>query len=296
MRYVGVKFTSGGRIGHRFKDQTTARIISQLYGLKYVHTPYPDHDIEWNKFLGFDEDEITLDDVSDKNHIEIRTTAWVGMPLNNIKAILDNHPEDETVFVFSESARVMLEQIEKPDYDEVARLLRRKYINKRKTFPVVNYFSKDKINVAFHIRRGSDIDPKSETATAPWRYTQLSYYKNVIEKLTKVLGGTAEFHVYSQGTEEEFSSLVDRGAKLHLVPFPPRNYYSLFQSFDHMIRADIFVTAVSAFSYFVSWMNPNVIINLPVKQVVKLPPDESRVLLSNPDGSFDEKKLLQELQ
>jgi len=288
VRYAAVKFTSGGRIGHRFKDQITARIAASLFKLTYAHTPYPDHDLYWDEFLGFGEGEAQLRDVARKCRlVEIKNTAWTGLNLDFVRNITAQHPEQNTAFIFSESARLLPEQLTYESYDPIIKYLRYKYQNKRRIYPIVEYFdAAPMINIALHIRRGPDIDPRSSDCRASWRFTSIDYYKNIISNIRVVLGNTAKFHIYSQGHEKDFQSLMASDVKLHLVPYPPRNYYQLFQSFHHMCLADVFVTAVSAFSYFISWMNPNCIINLPVRDVVKLP-TEDRFITSNKNGDFN---------
>lgn len=303
MRYVAVNFTSGGLTGHRFKDQTTAKIAAQLYDLKYVHTPFPhgtwpEH--QWEDFLGFGDNEIKIEelDFSKINKtININKNAWFGLDLDFVTNIINRHPEDNTLFLFTESARIMLEQLPKSQRDLIVDDLRNKYWEKRKTSPITEYFDKSKINVALHIRRGDDV---KEGALAAWRATELTYFEKIIKNINNSLvGPEIDFHIYSRGNIDEFDSLLKNNSNIyvHLNPFPP-NYQKLFVSFHHMMIADIFVTSVSAFSYFIGYMNKNCIINyakpcppeIGCGSVVSFPLEE-RFIQSNAEGNFDENKL-----
>jgi len=289
-RYAGVRFTSGGRIGHRFKDQTTARIAALLFDLQYAHTDYPDHDVAWNQFLGFGADEVQLDSISGHKTVHINKNAWCGLDLSYVEAIVQNNQQEDVVFQFSESARLMLEQISKENRDRITSLLKAKYQQRRQLDPVTNYFDPEATNVALQARRGPDVDPKHRGAYATWRYTPLSYYEGIVKNLRNTLPGKVHFHFYSQGDPSDFLPLSEReDVFLHLAQ--PNQPGLLHQAFDHMIRADIFVTAVSAFSYMVSHFTAGAIINLPVQRVVELSP-EDRVFLSQLDGGFEAERLL----
>jgi hypothetical protein len=300
MRYTTALLVTGGATGHRFKDQLTAKIAARLYDLKYVHNPFPKDawdEYKWEDFLGFGDNELYLPQMGwppRQNQkklkvVRIDKTAWCGSDLNYVEKITKNNSDENTIFVFTESARILLEQIPKNIRDSIVSELRAKYWNRRKLKPVDEYFNKNKLNVALHIRRGKDVTLDRPTA---WRYTNNYYYINIIKNIRKALPSRdIDFHVYSEGTSEEFEEFKNLGnVYIHLCPWPPKDYWDLFVSFHHMVIADIVVTATSEFSYFVAHMNPNYILTLPIKSVVKLPKEE-RFAKTNIDGSFDNESL-----
>lgn len=281
---------TNGRLGHRFKDQFTGKIASRLWDLVYVHYPLPDDvhkEYRWEPFLGFGDNEYQFGqlDLSCFKIVKIEETAWCGSDLSKVDAIIKAHPEDHTLFVFTESARILLEQLDKNLRDGLTNELRQKYFNRRKASPVKNYFDSTKLNVALHVRRGEDVAPGTP---ANWRATSDAYYHGVIEHIKKALPKRdIHFHLYSEGPPEIFESYKNiNNLFLHFSAWPPRDFQDLFDAFDHMIRADILVTATSEFSYLLSHMNPNITITLPVQRVCELPL-EDRHIKSKEDGSFD---------
>jgi hypothetical protein len=210
------------------------------------------------------------------------------MDLDYIKKVISNHLEDGTIFVFKRAARVLLEQVDVSTQQQIVSMLRSKYRKKREVDPVISYFDTNKLNVAIHIRRGKDVRLDKLTA---WRYTENQYYINIIKNLNKALPLDIEYHIYSEGNAEEFEEFAFLpNTFVHLCPWPPSDYKELFKTFHHMVSADILITATSEFSYFLGWMNPNYILTLPAKSVVKFPISD-RFASTKIDGSFEEERL-----
>lgn len=296
MRYVTAALVSGGFCGHRIKDQWTARIAAHLWGLTYVHFSFPKDtwpvngrlpdETKWEPFLGFGDGETLFSqlELSQLKIVRIDKTEWCGLDLDYVDHIIKSHPEDNVLFFFTESARILLEQLNRKDRETMITEIRSKYSHKRKLNPVVSYFNRNKLNVAVHVRRGADVAPDGR---APWRATSDSYYLQIISNIRAVLPQfEIDFHIYSEGPPSIFEIYRGPGIYFHFCPWPPTNYQDLFTSFHHMITADILVTATSEFSYFCAHMNPNITITLPVARVCELP-KENRHLRSNLDGTFE---------
>lgn len=166
MRYVTAALVSGGACGHRIKDQWTARIAAHLYGLTYVHYPFPKDtwpvngrlpdEPQWESFLGFGDGELQFHqlDLSQLKIVRIDKTEWCGLDLNYVDSIISAHPEDNVLFFFTESARILLEQLDKGNKNAVLSNLYGKYWNRRQQTPVKSYFNQNKLNVAMHVRVG----------------------------------------------------------------------------------------------------------------------------------------------
>lgn len=287
MRFVTAGLVSGGFLGHRQKDQLTAIIASKLYDLTYVHNPFPRDKWEedrWDPFLNFGEGHIKIwqIDWSCFNTILFNKTAWGGSDLNYIKEIIDTNTKDNTFFIFTESARILLEQISKEDRDSIVKTLREKYWNRRLSDPVSSYFNPDKLNVAIHVRRGQDVAPGGRAHHS--RYTPDSYYLNIIQNLKQHLP-PSDFHIYSEGGLELFSEYF-KLKDIYVHSCSRQDYPNLFITFHHMITSDILVNASSEFSYFTSYMNPNITITSSTQGACELAPDD-RHLIATPDGEFD---------
>lgn len=294
MHFVSAGLVTGGRTGHRFKDQLTAKIASKLWpNLTYVHNPFPNEPNQenlWEMFLGSGDDKIQLSQLYESllneriKLIKFDTTAWTGLELSQVESTFTKYSlDDHILFFFTESARILLEQVNSKIRNAVVEELRQKYQSRRKTQPIQSYFDSNLINVAIHIRRGPDVAPGQP---ADWRATSDSYYLAVIENLRKILPKKPQFHIYSEGDLEilaAFKNIPD--VQIHSCPWGT-DYQKLFENFHHMITADILVNATSDFSYMTSHYNPNITITLPVRDVCKLP-DELRHIKANSDGSFD---------
>lgn len=293
MRYATAALVSGGATGHRTKDQWTARIAAHLYSLTYVHYPFPKDtwpvngrlpdEPRWESFLGFGDGEIQFHqlNLSQLKIVRIDKTEWCGLDLNYVESIIKAHPEDNVLFFFTESARILLEQLDEGNRNAVLSNLYGKYWNRRQQESVKSYFNQNKLNVAMHVRRGTDVAPSGR---APWRATADSYYHGIIENIRKALPQYPfDFHIYSEGPASIFESYQRiPDVYFHFCPWPPTNYQDLFTSFHHMVTADILVTATSEFSYFCAHMSRGLTITLPIERVCELPINDDRHLTSSP--------------
>lgn len=100
----------------------------------------------------------------------------------------------------------------------------------------VSFEERDRLIVAVHVRRG-DVDEREAERFTPNEHVALQ-----IDELSRSLAPLPhEFHVYSEGDEEDFGPIRDR-AILHLGG-------DVFECFESLISADIFVMAKSSFSY-----------------------------------------------
>jgi len=247
MRYVTSLLVTGGATGHRFKDQLTSRIAAALYNLTYVHSPFPKDLYDehlWEGFLGFGDDHPKFYEIdfSKLKQVRIDKNAWRGSDLNYVEQIIKSHPEDNVIFIFTESARILVEQLNPDLRYAVINALRTKYWNRRAKQPIISYFDKDAINIALHVRRGKDVTLDKPTA---YRYTKNEYYVNIIKNLRKTIPYKTEFHIYSEGKIEEFKEFTNiPGVHVHLCPWPPADYSDLFNTFHHMVTADILVRLI----------------------------------------------------
>lgn len=103
----------------------------------------------------------------------------------------------------------------------------------------LKYFDKEKQNIAIHIRKYTQTDCDLNPRREYFDESKKDYYINLINKLDN---NKVDFHIYSQGKEEEFNFLNKNNIKLHIEENPLVSLY-------HMINSDIFITANSSLSY-----------------------------------------------
>ena len=110
------------------------------------------------------------------------------------------------------------------------------------------------LQIAVHLRRG-DVSATQNTD----RYTPDEKILSLIEQLTQALRNLNrpfEFHIYSQGSPENFSAYEQLGCHVHLNQDALNDLLALSQ-------ADILVIAKSSFSYVAGLLNPGLVIYEP---------------------------------
>jgi hypothetical protein len=103
----------------------------------------------------------------------------------------------------------------------------------------LKYFNKAKQNISIHIRKYTqtdcDLNPRREYFNKDKQHFYLELIKNLDTPNT-------EFHIYSQGEEEDFDFLKGNNIFLHIEENPLISLY-------HMINSNILITANSSLSY-----------------------------------------------
>lgn len=108
-----------------------------------------------------------------------------------------------------------------------------------------NRVSKLGTQVAVHVRRPNPVDTRLAGADTPD-----AYYLGVIARIRAEAADAKplEFHVYSQGKEEDFEVYREQSCELHLNDSP-------FATFVALAEADILVTAPSSLSYTAAFLS-----------------------------------------
>lgn len=99
-----------------------------------------------------------------------------------------------------------------------------------------DHFKNNKINVAVHVRRHNSMDSRIEGTNTPDQY-----YLNIMNNI-RLDNNNVLFHIYSQGSPDNFNMYKNSDVVLHLNE-------SLFDTFTGLVAADILVTSASSFSY-----------------------------------------------
>jgi hypothetical protein len=103
-----------------------------------------------------------------------------------------------------------------------------------------DYFKNNKFNVSIHIRRENAHDKgmAGKRVTTP-----NSYYLNIMNKIRKKHNDkNILFHIYSQGSIENFKELASDNVVFYLD-------YDIIETFKGLVAADILVTSPSSLSY-----------------------------------------------
>jgi hypothetical protein len=103
-----------------------------------------------------------------------------------------------------------------------------------------DFFKNNKFNIAIHIRRENSHDKglAGQRATTP-----NSYYLNIMNKIReKYNGKDILFHIYSQGSINNFKDLIDDNVLFYLD-------HDIIETFEGLVAANVLVTSPSSLSY-----------------------------------------------
>lgn len=247
-------------VGHQAHNWLVAWQLAYHYDLQFVHAPFcgnhtePQIDVPvkfWEDFLGFGQNEIEESQLSKHiQHIKLPFLPWKqNLWLNNTcdntiwKQTIEQHCADNVLFECSKNQFMRLDQ---PGLQH--HILKAKYWEAQRKQPRMSIFDNAKLNVAIHIRRG-DIIPGTSTQD---RWADIGIYINIINQIHTLCGNCAVFHIYSDGTHEDLKELIGLpNIVLHLRE-------DVFNTFHHMIIADIFVIGKSSFSALAGYLCNNI--------------------------------------
>ena len=196
-------------------------ICSKFYNLKFHYRPFGLIEHNYNNdtiFIDKKEELINL-----KNNIE------------NVDLTLYNYKIHTTQTIFSFFEQNMDELCKSEQMSFIKQCF---WANKERDF-----FKNGKINVAVHIRRLNSHDGGLRNAGERVT-TGNNYYLNIINTIrNKYQHKNLLFHIYSQGTPNNFSEFLNQeDMMLHLND-------DVDNSFIGMVAADILVTSPSSLSY-----------------------------------------------
>jgi hypothetical protein len=137
-------------------------------------------------------------------------------------------------------------------YKTITQSLRFKYWNFKEK--INDGVEKKKLKICVHIRRG-DVS-ESENS---FRYTKNSYLTKKIEVVYKTIlsfGLTPSLFIFSQGVRANFKEFER---------FDPKYYlnHDDFQTFNHLVEADILIMAKSSFSFVAALLNEKIVLYEP---------------------------------
>ncbi len=304
MKYITTKTHNGNSgIGHRFANFIVPLILAERYNLKYIYQPIVEKDessihwaapkLKWNDFLNFGENELTIKDLP--QNIKI-----INLPLespNNYnkvyQTILSNlrFNRDALLYEISSEGDGQFIEIDWEFYKN--NHLKNKYNNSLMVKNFKNYFSKDYINCAIHLRRE---DVSWETQYNRWK--DLDYYLSLIEQVSNIqFNKPLMFHIYSSKMPRPevkrlivYKSIMDLNMEFHIDE-------DLFSTFYHLTKADIFISGQGSFSLMANYLADGIKLTTPWHFHWKdFPEDIQDITPIDPVGIFDSNKLLKSIE
>lgn len=277
-------------IGHQMANWMAAYYYAKLFGLKFAHIPFSNehHPLKpnkWEAFLGFGEGEVPYDSLIKNGYQTVRIPMFEGdngEQVKAIKRIISAYADKKVVFLCEQNQFLKdLYLIE----DDVKEKFRKAAARKNDSIQ----YDEDHFNIAVHVRRVVVIDGKTIQETPEQherRWLANDYYETVLKNVLENIHPTkpVKIWLFSTGKAEEFADFSKYG-EIHFC-----NDMDEYQSFAHLIFADLLITSKSSFSYKPAIMNDG--IKVCPRNFWHGYPDGTKWILCENDGRFDSEKMV----
>lgn len=261
--------------------------FARQFNLKFANIPFSSK--RWDDFLGFGSNEIQVDELIAKGYHIRRLPKFEEenqeeLALN--KAIINSYSGSKVVFL----------AIQDQGYSEqfgIINDLQQKFYNAeaRKNDQIL--YDKDRFNIAIHVRRTVIIENKvifeNEEVKAK-RWLNNDYYETVLKQVVENLkvDKPLSIWIFSTGPAEEFKDFEKYG-DVHFC-----SDMNEYDSFAHLVFADLLITSKSSFSYKPALMNKG--IKVCPKNFWHGYPNQKDWVLCENDGTFETLKLNEALK
>lgn len=242
--YFAANPNPGAGIGHQMANWIAGYWFAKMFKIKFAHIPFSSK--EWEEFLGFGEDEETVENLKKQGYKCVRIPLFIESitdDISMVERIIKSYSGRKIVFLAEQ------DQFYKEQYgvkDEIQQKFYNAKLRKNQTL----LYEKDKFNVAVHIRRG-DIVQGESNENLSMRFQDNEYFINALYTALECIKTDKEIHVFvfSQGKEEDYPEfqMIDN---IHFcLDMTERD------SFLHMVYADAIITSKSSFSYKPALLN-----------------------------------------
>ena len=289
--YLTARPNPGAGIGHQMANWIAGYYYAKFFNLQFAHIPFSNehHPLkpnQWEYFLGFGEGELTVKGLKEKGYKEILLPLFDvedKWQVECIQRIVQSYSNKKVVF-----------RCEQDQFLKNLFLAGEDLKNKFRSASARKYdkvqYSKDKFNIAVHVRRTVVIDGKTIIETPDvraMRWLSNDYYEKVLKQILETIRPNKPIAIwlFSTGKAEEFSEFAKYG-EVHFC-----NDMDEYMSFAHLIYADLLVTSKSSFSYKPALMNNG--IKVCPRNFWHGYPDAQDWILCENDGTLDVDKLKQ---
>jgi hypothetical protein len=233
-------------IGHSHSEWHAAFQWAPLLDLEFVHIPLKVH---WDKFFGLENLPRYKAIIREFNPIILRVpyAAWSrgADAFPAIRSFIEGVRSDRNLlFVLADGQNA---------YDHIthAGAFKTLFESKGDWQHLPLHKEAGKVNVAVHLRRG-DVAQMAAAKSSNWneRYVPEEWFVGVMDELrTQFAGSDRVFHIYSQGTEEDFPLTRNRpDIMFHLDAGEE-------ETLLNMAKADVLVMSPSGFSYLAAMLS-----------------------------------------
>lgn len=289
INYLAAIPNPGAGIGHQMANWMAGYYYAKIFGLKFAHIPfsnehYPLEPNQWEWFLGFGEGEEKLKNLKKQGYRVIRLPLFEGLDIEQvakIRNIVTAYTNKKVVFLCGQDQFLRDLYLIEDD-------LKIKFHNASARKNDNLQFDSAHFNIAVHVRRTVIIDGKTireSPEVRAMRWLNNDYYENVLKTVLDNIHTDRPITIwlFSTGKAEEFRNFAKYGE----VRFC--NDLDEYQSFTHLVYADLLITSKSSFSYKPALMNNG--IKVCPRNFWHGYPDRKDWILCENDGTFDIDKL-----
>jgi hypothetical protein len=255
----------GAGIGHQLANWIAGYWFTKQFNLNFTHSPFSS--LEWESFLGFGENESSLQELLKNQNYK------------KVKLPLFNETNEKEIFVCEQ------DQVYKDQYGVIEEIKRKfQNANSRKVESLI--FKKDYFNIAIHVRRGDIvIGQENGNENLQMRWQSNDYFTKLLSQVVQNVKTRKPIaiHLFSQGEKKEFSEF-DKFKNMHYCLG-----MSAQDSFLHMVNADLLITSKSSFSYKPALLSDG--IKVCPENFWHSYPSTNNFVLVNDEGKFDVKAL-----
>ncbi len=287
--YFTARPNVGAGIGHQMANWMAGYYYAKFFGLKFAHIPFSGEHAplvpnKWDEFLGFGENEVLFTDLLKQGYKEVLLPLFDyndKKQVDIIRQIISSYSGKKVVF------RCEQDQFLKDLY-LIEGDLQTKFRNAsiRKDDQV--QFDSNHFNIAVHVRRTVVIDGKTineSPEVRAMRWLDNDYYEKVLKSVLENVNTKKPIKIwlFSTGKAEEFKDFAKYGE----VRFC--NDMDEYQSFTHLVYADLLITSKSSFSYKPALINKG--IKVCPRNFWHGYPNRADWILCENNGTFDVSKL-----
>lgn len=247
--YFTARPNPGAGIGHQMANWIAGYWWAKQFGLQYAHSPFSTK--EWESFLDFGRDEITVADLKEQGYKTVLIPLFDEMndlEVDRTKRIIASYANKKVIFVceqdqgYSNQFGVINEIQEKFHNSEI-----------RKTERLI--YDQANFNIAIHVRRGDIvIGHTNKNPNLLLRWQNNDYFTTVLRNALRHVDTDKPIQIYlfSQGYENDFTDFKTFENLHFCLDMNPQH------SFLHMVYADMLITSKSSFSYKPALLNKGI--------------------------------------
>jgi hypothetical protein len=244
--YYTTRPNLGAGIGHQLANWIAGYWFAKQFGLQFAHLPFSNQ--RWEDFLGFGEEEKKVNELRKEGYKIRKLPRFTEDDFEEVSVI------EKIIQSYAGKKVVFLAEQDQSSHDQfgVMNDIKRKFHNAKARKNDKLIYSKDKFNIAIHVRRGDIVAGKqNKSPNLLMRWIDNSYFINVLTNVLENLkiNKSIAIYLFSQGSPEDFQEFNCFSNLQFCLDLDAQS------SFLHMVYADLLITSKSSFSYKPALLN-----------------------------------------